>query len=171
MKDSYYFPHDYHARHDPKLEKLRLEIGPVGDGIYWDLVEMLYEQGGYLDLKDLPYFSKSLNANCEILERIVKTSKLFIISRDKFYSEQVLVRLKHINAKRRKAISSAKKRWNAKALPMQCEGNARKESKVKESKVNILRSASHDLHDSKTAFQNRKALLKMQSEILNNKGV
>ncbi|MFA5392055.1 MAG: Lin1244/Lin1753 domain-containing protein, partial [Candidatus Omnitrophota bacterium] len=63
MKETYYFPHDYHARHDPKLERLRIEMGPVSDGIFWNLVEMLYEQGGYLQLKDVPIYSKMLNAD------------------------------------------------------------------------------------------------------------
>jgi hypothetical protein len=47
MKKTFYFPHDYHARHDPKLEKAYLKHGHIAWGIYWHLIEMLYEQGGY----------------------------------------------------------------------------------------------------------------------------
>lgn len=138
-KDTYYFPHDYHARHDPKLEDLRMEIGPVGDGIYWDLVEMLYEQGGYLPLKNIPLFAKVLNTTEELLEKVIKTSELFVVNGDNFYSESLIARLKHINTKRRKAIGSANKRWNAKAMPTHSEGNAIKESKVKERKVKNIK--------------------------------
>ncbi len=112
MKSSYYFPHDYHARHDPKLEKLRMEIGPVGDGIYWDLVEMLYEEGGYLPLKNMPLIAKALNTTEELVNKVVKSAELFEIKRDKFYSESALRRLKHIKNKTKKARENAEKRWD-----------------------------------------------------------
>ena len=134
MKNSYYFPHDYHARHDPKLERLRMEVGPIGDGIYWDLIEILYEEGGQLPLKHLPLIAKTLNTTIELVTKVVKSSELFSINGDKFYSKSLLERLKRINARRRRAISSANKRWKAKAMPTHSEGNAIKESKVKESK-------------------------------------
>lgn len=134
MKDSFYFPHDYHARHDIKLERLRMEIGPAGDGIYWSLVEMLYENQGKLLLADIPSIAKSLNTTSELVEKVVKQSNLFIVKDDFFYSKSLLVRLKHINTKRRKARASANKRWDANAMLTQSESNARKESKVKESK-------------------------------------
>jgi len=97
---SFYFPHDYHARYDPKLMRLRMEIGPVGDGIYWDLVEMLYEEGGILALKDIPFIAKTLNTTAELVEKVVKTSELFIVTEKDFYSGSLINRLKHINKKR-----------------------------------------------------------------------
>ena len=108
MKNSYYFPHDYHARHDPKLEKLRMEIGPVGDGIYWCLVEMLYEEGGYLPLSDCLLIAKALNTTEELVTKVVKNAKLFLIKDGKFYSESLLTRLNHIRIKIRKAKTSGR---------------------------------------------------------------
>ena len=46
MKDSYYFQHDYNARNDPKLQDVLIELGVEGIGIYWCIIEQLYEQGG-----------------------------------------------------------------------------------------------------------------------------
>lgn len=133
-KDAFYFSHDYYSRHDPKLVKLRLEIGPAGDGIFWDLCEMMYEEGGYLSIGDIPLFAKILNTSEEIMQKVIFESKLFQKNGEKFYSTSVLSRIKKINAKRRSASSSAKKRWNANAMPTQCERNAIKERKGKEIK-------------------------------------
>jgi len=133
-KDTYYFPHDYHARHDPELESLRMVIGPIGDGIYWDLVEMLYEQGGYLSLQSIPTIAKSLNTTEELINKVIKT-KLFSINELNFYSESLLYRLKKIKAKIRKAKTSAKKRWYAKALPTHSEGNAIKGNEIKGNEI------------------------------------
>jgi hypothetical protein len=164
MKNSaYYFPHDYNARHDPKLEQLRLEIGPVGDGIYWDLVEMMYEQHGCLKIKDIPLFAKILNTTAELVEKVVKNSELFTLNGHFFYSESLTRRLKHINTKRRKAKASAKKRWDANALPTQCEGNAIKERKGKEIKE-IKESKERIEELTKTVNQNHFNSLSLTNE-------
>ena len=135
MKNSYYFPHDYHARHDPKLERLRMDMGPLGDGIYWNLVEMLYEEGGYLRIKDIPLIALSMRTTIELLTKVVTESELFEVNKDVFYSESLLERLNHINLKRRKARASIKRRWNTNVLRTNNEGNTIKESKVKDIKV------------------------------------
>ncbi len=112
-----------------------MEIGPVGDGIYWDIVEMLYEESGYLSLKDLPLIAKTLNTTIELITKVVKESKLFCANGSKFYSESLLVRLKHIDIKRRKARISGRFGGLANAKRTLSERVAIKESKVKESKV------------------------------------
>lgn len=138
MKNTFYFPHDYHARHDPKLEKLFLSLGYEGMGIYWCLIEMLYEQGGYLSLKDLPLYSQNNKELCERITKVVNDYGLFDKDKDKFWSKSCLERLAFITEKSKKASESALVRWgsNANALRTQSEGNAIKESKVKEKKVN-----------------------------------
>ena len=40
---SYYFPHDYQARNDPKLLWLRDQFGLAALGAYWQLIEILHE--------------------------------------------------------------------------------------------------------------------------------
>ncbi len=119
MKDSYYFPHDYHARHDPKLEKLRMTAGCEGLGIYWCLIEMLYEENGYLKISEIPYLSKSLNTTEEVIKKVIENYSLFKINDDNFYSESLLERLKHINDVREKrkasgSIGGSKRQANAK---------------------------------------------------------
>jgi hypothetical protein len=135
MKDSFYFPHDYHARHDPKLERLRMEIGPVGDGIYWNLVEMMYEEGGYLYYKNIPFICKTLNTTDELIRKVVFDAQLFIKNGEKFYSQTLLDRLTHINSKRRKARVSGRFGGLAKAKrsPDDCLARKKESKERKES--------------------------------------
>lgn len=139
MKDTYYFPHDYHSRNDPKLEELFLKLGCEGRGIYWTLIEMLYENKGYLPLNGkIDYYANAMRTQSERIMSIINDYGLFKNDGTRFWSESCLERLKNLEEKREKARQSSFKRWNknAKAIGAECEPNAIKESKVKESKVN-----------------------------------
>ena len=130
MKKTYFFPHDYHARHDPKLEKLYLKYGFEGWGIYWYLIEMLYEQGGYLPLKDIPLYSKNNTELCERITSVIKDFGLFEFSESQFWSNSGLKRLEWIADKSQKATISANSRWKgANAQQTHSEGNAIKDIK------------------------------------------
>ena len=144
MKNSYYFPHDYHARHDPKLERLRMVMGCEGVGIYWCLVEMLYEEGGSLELKDIEIYAKALNTTADNIQKTLSDFNLFVKNETHFYSSPLLKRLKHINLKREKARASAKLSHSANAQRTHSERSAIKESKVKEIKDSIVNSNSPD---------------------------
>ena len=137
MKNTYYFPHDYHARHDPKLERLRMLYGCVTDGVYWCLVEMMYEQGGYLAMDDMPVFAKLLNTDIDTINKVIG-SDLFKQDDGKCYSDAVLDRLNHINKVREDRKHAGKLGGDAKAVAnaKQMLSNI-KESKGKESKENI----------------------------------
>ncbi|MES0334816.1 MAG: Lin1244/Lin1753 domain-containing protein [Candidatus Magnetobacterium sp. LHC-1] len=125
MKKSLYFPHDYSARNDPKLERLFMSLGYEGIGIYWCLIERLYEQGGYLNIKDIDIYGKGDQVLCERIAKVVRDFELFTIDGDKFFSTSCLNRLSKLVEKSEKATLSALKRWeNANAMPTQCEGNA-----------------------------------------------
>lgn len=112
-----------------------------GMGIYWGLVERLYEQDGYMNIEDLPIYANGDNSLCERITKVVRDFDLFKIKDGKFWSESCLRRLSVITEKSNKASQSAHKRWSkdTNAMPTQCEGNAIKESKgkeIKESKEN-----------------------------------
>lgn len=161
MKDSYYFPHDYHARHDPKLEKLRMKMGCEGVGIFWCLVEMLYEENGYLEISELDIYSKSLNAeNSKILE-VIENYGLFTVNEGRFYSDTLLKRLEHLTLKREKAKESAISRWSANAMRTHSDGNAIKESKVKESIIPMFNEFYSKYPKKKGKEQAFKAFVKL----------
>lgn len=137
-KETYYFSHDYGARHDPNMVKLFMKEGMAGIGIYWCLVEMLYEQNGMLKTSECDTYAFGLRTECEQLKRVINDYGLFAFEDGNFYSESVNRRLKIRAEKSEKASNSAHIRWNnANAMQTQSEGNAIKESKVKEKKGNV----------------------------------
>jgi hypothetical protein len=131
-----YFSHDEGARNDPKLVEVMMQLGHEGKSVYWDLVEMLYEQGGYLMLAQCKGYAFALRTNCDLILSLVNDFGLFATDGVKFWSETALRRLEQRNAKSAKAKESAAKRWsaserNANALPPQSEGNAIKVKEIK----------------------------------------
>lgn len=153
MKKTYYFSHDYGARKDPKLVKLMMTEGHSGKGIYWDIIEMMYEEGGYLLLSEIATYAFELRTECDRIANVLHSYDLFKNDGEKVWSESVLRRLKLREEKSTKAAESAAKRWknnaenkqvNANALRTHCDGNAIKERKGKESKVNENKDSDKD---------------------------
>ena len=90
-----YLTHDLGARNDPKLMGMVLEMGGIGKAIWWDLVEMLWEQEGYLPMNfkmlafDLRYCSPA------DIERVVTEFDLFQNDGEKFWNVSALTRIQH----------------------------------------------------------------------------
>lgn len=144
MKDSFYFQHDYNAHKDEKVIDLRCDYGWHGYGVYWALIEMLAENGGYLEFNCKRIaFAMQTDTNC--ISDVIQSYNLFSFEGDYFYSERLLSQLqyrKEIQEKRKKA---AEKRWhggdsNANGKQVQSNSDANdvqdyaKERKGKESK-------------------------------------
>jgi len=111
MKKTFYFSHDYHARNDGKMVKLLMHEGVAGIGIYWCIVEMLYEAGGYIDLSDCSRIAFELRVNESDILRIINENQLFTIDDTRFWSESILERLNLRDKRNDQAKESAKKRW------------------------------------------------------------
>lgn len=133
MKDSFYFSHDYNSRNDPKLQEILMESGQEGIGVFWSLVEMMYEQGGKLSLNKCERYAFTLRADKFVIDKVIQIA---FESNDKnFWSNSVMRRLKLREEKSKKAKKSADIRWgNANAVRTQCDPNAIKERKGKERK-------------------------------------
>jgi len=140
MKETYYFSHDYNARNNEKILKLVKNEGWGGYGIYWAIIEKLYEADGFLE-EDYDCIAFDLRTKCERIKRIINDYKLFKIASKKICSKSVLARLRKRKGKSEKARQSANIRWNkmnnsnANALRTLSERNALKQSKVKQSKI------------------------------------
>lgn len=123
-----YFQHDFYARTDPKISKLRREHGLAGYGFYWCIVELLFEQGGYLDSSEIDSIAYDLRAEDTMANDVISKYGLFEKKGKKIYSQSVLDRLKIAQEKTRKAIESANARWknnsNSGAEETQNESNA-----------------------------------------------
>ena len=139
MKDTYYFQHDYNARNDPKLQEILLEHGVAGVGIFWCVIEQLYEQGGKLPHKACKSIAFALHVDCKLVESVVKDFDLFRLDARHFWSKSVIARLdrrKEISDRRKSAAAS---RWKQRQQEVQVQSkddtNALQElSKEKESK-------------------------------------
>ncbi|MBQ2006811.1 MAG: DUF4373 domain-containing protein, partial [Bacteroidales bacterium] len=95
MKDSQYLTHDLGARNDAKIVELQMELGCEGIGIYWCLIEMLWEQGGYLPCKYKALAFSIRGTQEDTVRRVVEDFGLFVIDGDEFYSQSALDRLVH----------------------------------------------------------------------------
>ncbi|HNG97554.1 MAG TPA: DUF4373 domain-containing protein, partial [Candidatus Absconditabacterales bacterium] len=110
MKETFYFSHDYNARSDGKLIKVAMKYGMEGIGTYWCIIEMLYEEGGYLDLEEYERITFELRMEYKIVESILNDFGLFEKDDKKFWSNSVLDRLKQRMIKSEKARISVQKR-------------------------------------------------------------
>ena len=131
-----YFSHDYHARSDEKFVKLRVKEDWYWYGLYWCIIEKLYESDWYIE-RDYESIAYDLRTECECIQRIIEDYNLFKFEWNMIYSDWVLERLKLRNSKSKKAKQSAQARWtkekqgNANALRDECESNAIKGNKRK----------------------------------------
>lgn len=96
-KDTYYFSHDFGARNDPKLQSVLMEHGAAGLGVFWCIVEQLYEQGGFMSLMFCKTIAYTLHVETSMVESIVKDFELFKYDDEQFWSESVNSRLKKRN--------------------------------------------------------------------------
>jgi len=149
-----YFSHDFNARNDPKMIRLIQKMGHEGIGLYWCLVEYLYEQRGYLMLSECDCIAFEMHTHCDKIKMIVTDFDLFENDGIKFWSDSVLKRIDTIIEKSGKARKSAEIRWkkgniNANAMRTQCDNDANvhqsKVNKEKEIKENKPKEKNSDI--------------------------
>jgi hypothetical protein len=143
MRDTYYFSHDYNTRTDSKIKRLIARHGMTGYGIYWAIVEDLYQNANALPT-DYESIAFDMRTDIPTLTSIVNDFDLFRVDTNSFGSMSVQRRLDEREEKSTKARDSARKRWDkdANALQTQSESNAikgkeRKGNERKRKKVSI----------------------------------
>lgn len=139
-KDTFYFSHDYNPRSDEKIKRLLSKHGYLGYGLYWAIIEDLYNNANALPT-DYDCMAFDLRATPEQVKSILNDFDLFVVDGDFFSSNSVKRRIEQREQKSAKARESANNRWNksesyANALPTQSDSNAIKERKGKEIKGN-----------------------------------
>lgn len=154
MKEkTYYFPHDYNARNDPKLQDVLVEHGAAGIGIFWCIIEQLYEQGGKLPLKSCKSIAFALHQECKIVESVVNDFGLFENDGEAFWSNSVKKRLgkrQQISERRKQAAIT---RWQSTPnQQVQCNSGAnamQNDAKEKKRKEINNKSISNDIEREK----------------------
>jgi hypothetical protein bfra3_11661 len=139
MKDTFYFQHDYNARNDPKIQDLIIEHGVAGVGIFWCIIEALYEQDGKLPLRSCKSIAFVLHVECGVVESVVRDFGLFESDGTYFWSNSVLTRLT-----RRKEISERRKmaaeiRWRSSKDRNQSQSEKKEDVERKEVNKQIKR--------------------------------
>lgn len=144
-KNAFYFTHDYNARSDPKIKKLLAKHGVSGYGIYWSIIEDLYQNANALPT-DYDTIAYDLRTETAAVKSIINDFDLFFFDGDFFGSKSVDRRLHEREEKSIKARESAKARWdknnknNTNTMRTHSERNASamliKEKKRKEKKGN-----------------------------------
>lgn len=156
MKETFYFSHDYNARSDEKIKKLLVKHGILGYGVYWAIIEGLYQNANAMRT-DYECIAYELRVNEDCIKSIINDFDLFEIEGNVFGSLSVQRRLDERDKKSKKARESALYRWNknnndANAMRTQCDSNAIKESKGKENKGK--ENKEEEIFDFKKSFEN-----------------
>ena len=145
MNNSFYFSHDYNCRTDEKIKKLLMKYGMTGYGIFWSIVEDLYNNANALQL-DYERIAYELRCDESIVKNIINDFNLFVIEGNYFKSLSVEIRMEkrmEISATASKAanIRWEKYRSNTNAMQTHSESNADvMQRKGKESKINTIYS-------------------------------
>ena len=111
MKETFYFAHDYNARNDPKLQNVLFDLGVEGIGVFWCIIEQLYEQGGKLPLHYCKSIAFALHVDFKCVERLVNDYGLFKNDGENMWSESVLNRLNRRTEVSEKRKLAALARW------------------------------------------------------------
>ena len=79
-KETFYFSHDYNARSDERIRRLLWKHGMVGYGLFWAIVEDLYQNDNRLML-DIDRLAHEYRSDKSILESVINDFDLFVFDR------------------------------------------------------------------------------------------
>ena len=125
MNNTFYFSHDGNARGDQKILYLRASHGWEGYGIYWMLIEMMFEcSESKLEHENIPAIAYDNQVKPETLQSIVDTcikKGLFISDGNYFWSNSLRCRKElALESRNKKSVAGKigmEKRWGSSELP------------------------------------------------------
>lgn len=157
MKETFYFPHDYDCRKDPKISALINDFGMTGYGLFWAIVELIHEQGGKIAKFPKLFEGMAFQFGIEKetltkqIEAMLHDYNLLQEDENFIWSKRVLKNIDEREAKRNLKIEAGRigglksgitrsiqrsKRSKSKQCFEANEANEAKERKGKENKVN-----------------------------------
>lgn len=155
-KDTFYFSHDYNSRNDEKIKSLIFKHGLRGYGIFWAVIEDLYNNTNELQT-NYERIAFELREEVSIVKSVIEDFELFVISDNYFGSNSVQKRLDARAEKSKKAKESVKLRWqkhqenkgiDTNVLQTNNDSNTIKERKEKE----IKEIKGNDIEERKLKF-------------------
>jgi uncharacterized phage protein (TIGR02220 family) len=109
-KDTLWFKHDTNSRSDEKIIDLQMEHGMEGLGVYWCIIEMMYEQMGVMRLQ-CERIAFELRTHKNVVEDVLMKYDLFQIDGDIVTNRRVTEELDARCEVSEKARERADKRW------------------------------------------------------------
>jgi len=82
-KNTFYFSHDYNTRTDEKIKNLLRTHGLLGYGVYWALIEDLYNNANAMQLH-YSGISYDLRISPELAESVINDFGLFTVEGNNF---------------------------------------------------------------------------------------
>lgn len=136
-----YFSHDFNARNDIKLKKVNMQLGLQGIGLYWCIIECLYENNGYLTLDDdIDLLAYELRVDKDLILNLIENFDLFKKQKNRFYSPSVLNRLQKITDKANKNRENVLKRWEKAKEKTISESNSNEIQANYDNDTNVLQT-------------------------------
>ncbi len=118
MKNKLYFQHDYNARNDVRLLELRAEFGAEGYGLFWMIIETMFEDNGLINRGAIGGLSLGYSVPKGTLMPVIDFCielGLFCVDSENsnlIFSDRVNKQLEFRKQLSVKGLEGAKKRWN-----------------------------------------------------------
>ena len=136
-----YLQHQSNSFTDIKIIKMRSKLGIESYGIFWALLELLFNEENKLCIDDYSVLAFSLQCDADKLKSVIEDFDLFVIEDGCFYSKRLNQHIDTINSKSIKAKESASKRWNnANAKRTHSDSNASRVEYSKEDKSKVKKN-------------------------------
>tara|TARA_R110001583_G_scaffold145582_4_gene297528 strand:- start:164 stop:859 length:696 start_codon:yes stop_codon:yes gene_type:complete len=104
---------------------MRSKLGIESYGIFWAVLELLFNEENKLCIDDYDALAFSLQCDSSKLKQVIEDFDLFVLEDGCFYSKRLNSHIEDINNKSIKAKESASKRWdNATAMRSHSDRNA-----------------------------------------------
>lgn len=112
--NAYWFTHSYNASNDKKLLIIRSKLGFEGIGIYWSIVEHMYNNNGLLEEDFVDVYCDLNKLEREKLDLILKVAftKTKKCGVDVYYAKRISEELAAKDACIERARKAANKRWS-----------------------------------------------------------
>ena len=108
---SEYINHKISNRSEYVFRKLIERKGAAAYGVYWYILEELYESGGKMLFEEIEPISKVLCVRKDFVVSVIKSFSLFQYDSESFWSDEVIEQIEKRQKLKNKRKEAANKRW------------------------------------------------------------
>nr|DAT96577.1 MAG TPA: protein of unknown function (DUF4373) [Caudoviricetes sp.] len=108
---SEYINHKISNRSEYVFRKLIERKGAAAYGVYWYIIEELYESGGKMLFKEIEPISKALCVRKDFVASVIKSFSLFQYDSESIWTDEVIEQLEKRQKLKNKRKEAANKRW------------------------------------------------------------